>query len=124
MKTVKVLLILLFAGILTGASYSMAQDKTDTAAEKKAPSIALSDEMDDVMIREATKVKEEFQQKARSLFDRVPLGWNFSTVTYLYDLAMSLPGKIPVFTRFVIEQSKVLGVIGSFLVVVFIGVVL
>jgi small-conductance mechanosensitive channel len=124
MKSVKVLLILLFAGILTGASYSVAQDKTDTAAEKKGPSIAISDEMDDVMIREATKVKEEFQQKARSLFDRVPLGWNFSTITYLYDLAMSLPGKIPIFTRFVIEQSKVLGVIGSFLVVVFIGVVL
>ena len=68
------------------------------------------------MIREATKVKEEFQQKARSLFDRIPLGWDFNTITYLYDLAVSLPGKIPVFTRFVIEESRVLGVIGSILV--------
>ncbi|MGD8295273.1 MAG: mechanosensitive ion channel [Desulfobacterales bacterium] len=120
----RIFLILLFAGFLTAVPYSWAQDKTDTAEEKKAPSIAISDELDDVMIREATKVKEEFQQKARSLFDRVPLGWNLRTVTYLYDLVMSLPGKIPVFTRFVIEQGKVLGVIGSFLVVVFIGVVL
>ncbi len=124
MNTLKVILILLFAGFLTAVPYANAQDKNDAAAEKKEPSIAISDKMDDVMIREATKVKEEFQQKARSLFDRVPLGWNFYTITYLYDLAMSLPGKIPVFTRFVIEQSKVLGVIGSFLVVVFIGVVL
>ena len=68
--------------------------------------------MDDVMIREATKVKEEFQQKARSLFDRIPIGWDLKTITYLYHLALSLPGKIPVFTRFVIAQSQVLGVIG------------
>jgi small-conductance mechanosensitive channel len=124
MKPIRSILILLFAGFLAAVPYASAQDKSDAAAEKKEPSIAISHEIDDVMIREATKVKEEFQQKARSLFDRVPLGWDFNTITYLYDLAMSLPKKIPVFTRFVIEQSKVLGVIGSFLVVVFIGVVL
>ncbi len=115
-KLIRIILILLFAGILTAVPYSDAQDKSDAAAEKKEPSIAISDKMDDVMIREATKVKEEFQQKARSLFDRIPLGWNFNTITYLYDLAVSLPRKIPVFTRFVIEQSRVLGVIGSILV--------
>ena len=122
-KPIRIIFILLFAGFLTAPPYSNAQDKSDDAAEKKEPSIAISKEMDDVMIREATKVKEEFQQKARSLFDRVPLGWNFNTITYLYDLAVSMPGKIPVFTRFVIEQSKVLGVIGSILVLVFIAVV-
>ena len=116
MKIIRIILILFFAGFLTAVPYSNAQDKTDVAAEKKKPSIAISDEMDDVMIREATKVKEEFQQKARSLFDRIPLGWDLNTITYLYDLAVSLPGKIPVFTRFVIEQSRVLGVIGSILV--------
>ena len=123
MKPMRIILILLFAGILTAVPCTNAQDKSDAAAEKKEPSIAISDKMDDVMIREATKVKEEFQQKARSLFDRIPLGWDFNTIAYLYDLAVSLPGKIPVFTRFVIEQSKVLGVIGSILVVVFIAVV-
>ena len=99
--------------------YSNAIDKTDDAAKKKKHSIAISKEMDDVMIREATKIKEEFQQKARSLFERLPLGWNLNTITYLYELALSLPEKIPVFTRFVIEQSKVLGIIGSILVLVF-----
>ena len=116
MKPIRIILILLFVGFLTAVPYTNAQDKSDAAAEKKEPSIAISDKMDDVMIREATKVKEEFQQKARSLFDRIPLGWDFTTITYLYDLAVSLPGKIPVFTRFVIEQSQVLGVIGSILV--------
>jgi small-conductance mechanosensitive channel len=116
MKSIKIILILLFAGFLMAVPYVSAEDKSDATSEKKEPSIALSDKMDDVMIQEATKVKEEFQQKARSLFDRIPLGWDFATIAYLYDLALSLPGKIPVFTRFVIEQSRVLGVIGSILV--------
>jgi small-conductance mechanosensitive channel len=38
---------------------------------------------------------------------------------HLYELALSLPGKIPVFTRFLIEQSRVLGFIGSILMLVF-----
>ncbi len=116
MKPIRIILILLFAGFLTTVPYTNAQDKSEAVAEKKQPSIAISDKMDDVMIREATKVKEEFQQKARSLFDRIPLGWDITTITYLYDLAVSLPGKIPVLTRFVIEQGRVLGVIGSILV--------
>jgi len=124
MKFIRIILILLFAGLLTIAPCANAQDKSDAAAEKKEPSIAISDKMDDVMIQEATRVKEEFQQKARSLFNRIPLGWNFKTIAYLYDLAVSLPGKIPVFTRFVIAQSQVLGVIGSILVFVFIAAVL
>ena len=91
---------------------------------EEKPPIAISQEMDDVMFEEATKVKEEFQEKARSLFDRKSLEWNFKTIAYLYNLALSLPGKIPAFTAFIIEQSKVLGVIGSLLVFVFIVAVL
>jgi hypothetical protein len=74
MKSIRIILILLFAVFLTAAPSSDAEDKTDTAEKKNTHSIAISEEMDDVMIREATKVKEEFQQKMRSLFDRLPLG--------------------------------------------------
>jgi small-conductance mechanosensitive channel len=99
--------------------YVNAQDKIDDATKKKKPSIAISEEMDDVMIREAAKVKEELQEKARTLFKRLPLGWDLDTISYLYKMVLSLPNKIPVFTRFLIEQSKVLGGIGSILVLVF-----
>ncbi len=124
MKSIRIILTLLVAGFLTVIPYANAQDKTDAAAKMEKPSIAISEEMDDVVIREATKVKEEFQQKARSLFDRIPLDWDWDTITYLYHLALSVPGKIPDFTRFVIAQSQVLGVIGSILVFVFIATVL
>jgi small-conductance mechanosensitive channel len=119
MKFIRISLILFFVVFFMVVPYSNALDKTADTAKKKKHSIAISKEMDDVMIREATKVKEEFQQKARSLFERLPLGWDLNTITYLYELTLSLPKKIPIFTRFVIEQSKVLGVIGSILVLVF-----
>ncbi|MGD8992309.1 MAG: mechanosensitive ion channel [Desulfobacterales bacterium] len=124
MKFIRIILFLLLAGYLTAISSSIAQDKKNASEKKNEPSIAISEEMDDVIIQEATKVKEEFQQKVRSLFDRLPLGWNFDTIIYLYQLALSLPGKLPAFTGFVIEQSRVLGVIGSILILVFIAAVL
>lgn len=119
MKPIRISLILLFAGFLMVVPYANAQDKIDDATKKKTHSIAISKDMDDVMIQEAAKVKEDFQEKARTLFKRLPLGWDLHTISYLYELALSLPNKIPIFTRFVIEQSKVLGVIGSIVVLVF-----
>jgi small-conductance mechanosensitive channel len=111
----------LFFGVLLIVPYANAEEKTDAPEKKDQNSFAFSEQMDDVVIREAAKVKEEFQQKARSLFERHPLGWDLNTIAYLYRLALSLPGKIPIFTHFLIEQSKVLGVIGSILVLVFLA---
>jgi small-conductance mechanosensitive channel len=123
MKPIRISLILLFAGFLMAVPYAKALDKTDTAAKENKPSIGISREMGEVMIQQTSKVKEEFKEKARSLFERRPLGWNLNTLDYLYDLALSLPGKIPALTRFVIEQSKVLGAIGSILVLLFFAAV-
>jgi small-conductance mechanosensitive channel len=124
MKPIRIILMVLIASLLTVVSYAIAQDKTEATEKKDKPAIAISEEMDDVFILEASKVKEEFQQSVRSLFERLPLGWDLNTIAYLYRVALSLPAKIPVLTRFVIEQSRVLGVIGSLLVFVFIAAVL
>ena len=82
MKPIRIILILLFAGFSIAVPYSNAQDKTEAVSKKHEQSIAISPEMDDVMIREATKVKEEFKQKARSLFDRIAyrLGFQYHQV--------------------------------------------
>ncbi|MGA8181075.1 MAG: mechanosensitive ion channel domain-containing protein [Desulfobacterales bacterium] len=104
--------------------YAKAQDKTNTTAKHNKPSIGISKEMGEVMIQQTSKVKEEFKEKARSLFERRPLGWDLNSLYYLYDMALSLPGKVPAFTRFVIEQSRVLGAIGSILLLLFFAAVL
>ena len=124
MKSIRIFLFLLFAGLLTVVPFTNAEDKTPETQTKNNQSIAISEAMNDIMIQEATKVTEEFSQKVRSLFDRRPLGWDLNTIAYLSRLALSLPGKLPVFTRMVIEQSRVLGIIGSILVLVFIVAVL
>ena len=124
MKFVRIALFFLFAGLLTLVPLGFAEDNPPATQTKNKQSIAISEAMEDVMIQEATKVKEEISQKVRSLFDRRPLGWDLNTMAYLSRLALSLPGKLPVFTRMVIEQSRVLGVIGSLLVLVFFSAVL
>jgi small-conductance mechanosensitive channel len=121
---IKFLLILLSALLLTTVPCAGAEEKTDPAEKKNSQPIALSEEMEDVMIREATKVKAEFQEQVRSLFNRSPLGWDLKTIEYLSDLTLSLPGKIPVVSRFVITQSRILGVIGSMLVFLFVAALL
>ena len=123
MKPIKISLILLLTVFLMTVPYAKAQDETNTAVKNNKPSIGISKEMGEVMIQQTSKVKEEFKEKARSLFERRPLGWELNTLDYLYDLALSLPMKIPVFTRFVIEQSKVLGAIGSILLLLFFAAV-
>ena len=124
MKPIRMILFALLAVFLLVVPFTSAQDDTPVTQTKNKESIAISEAMDDVMIQEVTKVKEEFSQKVRSLFDRRPLGWNLNTIAYLSRLALSLPTKLPVFTRMVIEQSRVLGAIGSILVLVFISAVL
>jgi small-conductance mechanosensitive channel len=119
MKRIRIILLLVFCLFFTSVPCAIAQEKTDATEKNAPPSFGFSEEMDDVVIREASKVKQELQQKARSLFERQSLGWDFNTIAYLYKLALSLPGKIPEFTRFLVEQGRVLGFIGSILVLVF-----
>jgi small-conductance mechanosensitive channel len=88
--------------------------KTDQEAK-----VSLSEDMGQAMKREATKVKKELEQQAQSLFEREPLGWDLETFNYLYETALSLPGKIPELTRYIIKQSRLMGSVGSLVVFIF-----
>jgi len=83
------------------------------------PEISISSDMGGAMIREASRVKEELQKQAESLFERDPLGWNWDTIEYLYESILTLPLKIPAITRHVMEQGRLLGVAGSLIMLIF-----
>jgi small-conductance mechanosensitive channel len=83
------------------------------------PEISISSDMGGAMIREASRVKEELQKQAESLFERDPLGWDWDTIEYLYESILSLPLKIPAITRNVMEQGRLLGVAGSLIMLIF-----
>ena len=87
--------------------------------DQAVPTISISEDMDDAIIEEATRVKEEFKQQARSLFERQPLGWNLDTIAYLTQWSVTLPQKLPEFSNKLVEHSRTLGVAGSLLVLVF-----
>jgi small-conductance mechanosensitive channel len=87
--------------------------------EKGQPTITISEEMGDAMAREAIRVKEHLKRSARSMFEREPLGWGWQTIDYLYKWTVTLPLQIPAFMKAVMEQSRVLGFVGSIIMLTF-----
>lgn len=112
-------LVQVFLLLTAGSIYAADEQKPSETGKKQ--SITLSEDMGKVMKLEAAKVKEEIEQQAQSLFKREPLGWNLETIHYLYKGAFFLPRKFPELTREIMEQSRVLGAVGSLLIIIFIG---
>ena len=99
-------------------SPNLSAAKTDEAA-KNAPSIAISQDMGGAMAQQANRVKEQLQRQARSLFERQPLGWSWETIDHLYKRILSFPLQIPTLMSHIVEQGKLLGAVGSLLVLTF-----
>ena len=97
----------------------------DPAAEStEAQAIGLAESMGDAMLKQASEVREDLTQQARSLFEREPLGWDLGTLNAIYHWALDLPEHIPNFIKLVIQHSRLLGVAGSLVMLVFLVAVL
>jgi small-conductance mechanosensitive channel len=98
----------------------------DSAAQEKPavgkpdqPSIALPENMGDIVAQRATEIKKQLQREAQSLFRREPLEWDWDTLKYLSNLLVSLPLQVPQFMRRAIEQGRLLGAVGSLILFTF-----
>lgn len=120
----RILPMVVFLCSLMLATFSYATEKKADSDKSDAPSISLSEDVGDTVVKEAVRVKEEFEKQARSLFERTPLGWNWETIEYLYAWGLVLPNKIPAVINHIMEQSRVLGAVGSLIMLTFIGAVL
>jgi len=120
-KVVCRILISVFAALVFHPAYAAEPSPDETKQQK--PSISISEEMDDVIVREASRVKQDLEQQARSLFERKPLAWDLDTIGYLTKWLFSLPQQLPEFTRQLVVHSRTLGVVGSFLIFVFLAAV-
>ena len=94
------------------------------AAEQNKPALSIAEDVGGSMMKEAARVKQEFKKRALTLFERKPLGWNWGTIKYLYNWLPNLPLNVPAFAKTVMEQGRVLGVVGSLIVLTFIIAVL
>lgn len=115
--------IALSALLLSVVGYG-AEQQEGVAQEASQPKIAISDDMGDAMLRQAARVTKEFKEQARSVFARTPLEWDWKTIQYIYAWALDVPQKIPEFMHNLLEQSRVLGAVGSLVILTFIIAVL
>jgi small-conductance mechanosensitive channel len=95
-----------------------------TAEEKAAPPVSIAGDMSGSMKQGAVKVGQELTTQAKTLFEHTPLGWNINTLEYAYLQAISLPGKIPELIANILEQSRILGFVGSIILLIFLTAVI
>lgn len=91
---------------------------------QKQPAITLSEDVRASIVQKAASVRTEIENRASSLFERSPIGWNWDTIAYLYKWGVGLPLKLPELIKQIMEQSRVLGVAGSCIVFIFLATVL
>jgi len=115
---------LLVFSVLLLSNAAMAADTPKPSAEPESPTIAVTENMGEAIIKEAGQVKEEIQQQVVILARWTPLGWNLKTIDYLYTWLLSLPMRLPEFMGQVAVHSRVLGIVGSLVIFIFLAAVL
>ena len=117
----KILAVLLL--IFTVSALHAAEDQSETDKGPSLPEFRIGEGLQSTMMERAENVSEEFARQARSLFDPSPLGWNMKTLRDLYQWALDLPLLVPELIRKILEQSRILGMVGSLVVFTFIAAV-
>jgi len=88
----------------------------DPVRAEEDPSISFPAEDMEVGLREAAA---EVGEKARSLLDREPLGFDLGTIDRLRAWALRFPLEMPKLIEHVMEQSRLLGFVGSLIMLAF-----
>jgi len=114
---------LLVFGVLIVSGAALAADTPKAEPEPESPTIAVTENMGEAIIKEAEQVKEDIQQQVVVLARWTPLGWDLKTIDYLYTWLLSLPLRIPEFMQQVAVHSRVLGVVGSLVIFIFLAAV-
>ncbi|MBU4315926.1 MAG: mechanosensitive ion channel [Proteobacteria bacterium] len=115
-----IFIIVLLVGILT--TFSAGALEPEKAED--APRITAAQDMGGVVKREAGKIKNDLREQTKSLFHRDRLGWDFGSIKHLYTSALTLPKELPGLTKKTIESSRLLGFLGSALILLFFSALL
>ena len=112
--------ILLAVSIGAGAGFAKGKEKP---AEPPPAGVTLPEDVSKTFQVEAAKVKEKLAQEARSLFKREPLGFDRDTLERASRWVLGLPVRVPAFIGRLYRHVRVLGVIGSLILLAFLGIV-
>ncbi|MEW6444342.1 MAG: mechanosensitive ion channel domain-containing protein [bacterium] len=96
------------------------------AAQSQAPGqksevlpITFADDMGEAMRKEAARMSKELSKGVRPLFKRKPLGFDLETIDRVRTEAIALPLRVPALIEHVIKQSRLLGFVGSMIMLAF-----
>ena len=106
------------------ATLYAAEGNNDADKKVSVPEFSIGQGMQSTIKEQAENVSEEFAKQARSLFDSSPLGWNMKTLHDIYTWTLELPSLLPELAQKIMEQSRILGMIGSLVVFTFIAAVI
>jgi len=89
--------------------------------KNSTPVISIPENLNKTVKQEAASVKEQLAEQARNLFERKPLDFSLTTLSKIRDWLLQLPIRIPDFFHEIIEESRLLGLVGSFIILGFLG---
>ncbi|MBU1626974.1 mechanosensitive ion channel [bacterium] len=119
-KLFSIILVLVVLSLFLNLSYSQTNDSKTVEKDKAGkPSIALAEDVKTTVKEEVSEVGEQLHTKAQSLFTHTPPGWSQDTIKSILGWFKDLPFKFPVFLRFAVEQSRILGFVGSLIILAF-----
>lgn len=88
---------------------------------KTEPSFTLADNVTEAMYREADTVRESLEKTASRFFTPEPLGFSPQTFVDLYQDVVTLPLKLPRLMNYIVEQARLLGFIGTMIILLFLS---
>ncbi len=112
------LLVLLVA---TGRAAEQAAPEAAKAAgaTQQTHAVTIPTDVGAGISQQAGQVKKQLEARARSLFHREPLEFDWDTAQYIYQQIIGLPLQIPILMQALVEQSRLLGFVGSILILTF-----
>ncbi len=91
---------------------------------QEAPAFAISEDIEEAIASEASRLTEDFRQEVRSLFHRRPLGWDGQTLVLIYRWLLDSPRHLRTLIAVTLVHSRMLGLAGSLVMIIFLGAVL
>jgi small-conductance mechanosensitive channel len=110
-------------GVLMLSATALAADPPKSEAEPAEPTISVTENMGEAIIKEAGQVRAELQQQVITLSRWTPLGWDLKTIDYISQWVLTLPLRLPELIEEVMAHSRVLGAAGSLVMIIFLAAV-
>ncbi len=112
------LLILVFCPV----SASRGQGPESNGSKAAAPTVAIPEGTGQAILEQASEAKAQLERQVRGIYEREPLGFDLKTLGHVSDSVFNLPVLVSGLLQALHEQGKMLGLLGSILILMFLAV--